>query len=97
MGISNHALTTDWLSEEQEIPLGTHSIEAYGIDDVSTPTAHAEVWLRLTDPDGNTAPLLVTVARGTYQKAWNGQNLGAGWTYNIKATLGTPDGVVVLT
>lgn len=91
--IRNHALTTSWLGE-QAFPAGAERVEFWGVDSETTPTAHAAVWVRLTDQAGETAPVLVSAGQ-TYEREVTKGDLSS-WTYSIKAVSGTPDGIVVI-
>ena len=92
--IRNHALTTNYLGNEQVIPDGCSQIEVWGVDAVPR-TADAAITFRLTSQA--TTPVVAEVHVGagvTYYKDLG--RFAGGWTYNVKADAATPVAYVVL-
>jgi hypothetical protein len=90
--VRNHLLSTSWLAE-QTIPEGTHRLRVWGLDDPTTPTAHAAVWFRLKDGEGDGAPLLIA-AGSVWEEVFAGTTLRAGMRYSLMAVSGAPYGIV---
>ena len=95
--IRNHTnLTTSW-SDAENIPVGTHRLRVWGVDDVtSEPPARVNLWFKLTDPDGNVAPIYIADT-AAWEEVFFGTTFATkGWTYSVLAPDGTHDAVVEL-
>ncbi len=93
--IRNHTTLAGWIAE-QEIPAGTSEIEFNAVDDITTPTANIDLWIRLTDADGTAWAFLMT-AGAPYFKRFLGSQLPAeSFTYSVKKATTDGDAAVVL-
>ena len=94
MPIVNHSLTTGYMASDIEIPDTTSEIELWAVDAVPATTEVACI-VRLSDAHDNVAETPLAAGEH-FVKRFEDNDAPSGWSYNIKAAVGTPVGVAML-